>query len=105
MEKTYEKVTQERQSGYRVVLTSHSRYSSVESPWETMYIDMSGDVISIDHDSSCSAGGGFCTFNKDDHDFQRHVRFFMELLLEKNLEEFKNMRNVLTGEWYEMAEC
>lgn len=104
MKKTYEKVTQERQTGYQVVLTSRSRYSSVELPYETMYIDMNGKVISIDHDSSGSAGGGFCTYTKDNHDFRRNVRFFMEHLLEKDLEEFKRMRNVLTGEWYEMAE-
>ena len=104
MKKTYEKVTQERQSGYSVVLTSHSRYSSVEFPYETMYIDMNGDVISIVHDSSNYAGGGFCTYTKDNYNFRRHVKFFMEQLLEKDLNEFKNMHNVLTGEWYEMAE-
>ena len=104
MEKTYGKVTLERQTGYRVVLTSSSAYSSVEMPWETMYIDMSGDVMYIDHDSSCYAGGGFCTYRREDPDFRRHVRYFMERLLEKDLQEFKKMFEVLTGEWHAMAE-
>lgn len=93
MEKTYTKVTEEKQSGYRV-----------ESSCETIHIDMSGNVISLTHDTSCCAGGGFCTYTEDNDDFRIQVRFFMEQLLEKDLKEFKNMRNVLTGEWYEMAE-
>ena len=104
MEKTYEKVSQEKQTGYRVVLKSRSRYSSVELPYETMYIDMNGDVMYIDHDSSCSAGGGFCTFRRGELNFRENVRAFMEQLLKQNVEEFRNMRNVLTGEWHEMAE-
>ena len=104
MEKTYEKVSQKKQTGYCVVLKSRSRYSSVESPYETMYIDMNGDVMYIDHNSSCYAGGGACTFRKGDSNFRRNVKSFMELLLEQNVKEFKNMRDVLTGEWYEMAE-
>lgn len=51
MEKTYTKVTQEKQSGYRV-----------ESSCETIHIDMSSNVISLTHDTSCYAGGGFCTY-------------------------------------------
>lgn len=104
MEKLFEKVTHDKQTGYKVVITSKSRYSSIESPYETMYIDMNGDVMYIDHDSSDSAGGGFCYYTKDKPDFWRHVRSFMEKLLEQNVDEFKKMRDVLTGEWLEMAE-
>ena len=104
MKKTYKKVTEKKQTGYSVDLKSRSRGSSIETTCETMYIDTSGDVISIDHDTSCYAGGGFCTFSKEDPNFRRHVKSFMEQLLDQNLEEFKKMRNVLTGEWYEMAE-
>ena len=104
MEKTYGKVTEERQTGYKVVITSRTNHSSVEMPWETMYIGTDGNVIRIVHDSSCSAGGGFCDYVKDTPGFDGAVRNFMRMLLEKNVEEFKSMRSVLNDHWYTVAE-
>ena len=68
----------------------------------SLIINMSGDVMYIDFGPSI--GCGPFTIDNTNSDFEEQVRWFMEKLLEEDLEVFKIMRSVLVGKWLEMAE-
>lgn len=71
---------------------------------ETIHVNLSGEVIKLEHDSSASQGVGSCTNTPKDSNFMANVEFFMKSLLQQNIYEFQRMRNSLNTRWRAVAE-
>lgn len=71
---------------------------------ETIFVNLSGEVIKLEHDGSIYYEEGSRTFNPDDAEFTDNVKHFMRALFQQNIYEFQRMRNSLNTRWRNLAE-
>lgn len=71
---------------------------------EILTIDETGKPISLEHNTSCYTGGGFCIYTEEKPQFKIAVERFMEFLLKEDIYEFKLLRNSLSQEYRQIAE-
>ena len=96
-------VVTEEVSGFRYATGSDHHGVFVETEW--LDVDLNGNVIQLEHDTSQFRGGGGCTYYPGEDRFEDHVRYFMSKLLEQSPSDFKDMRSRLNPKWREVAEA
>ena len=71
---------------------------------EWLFVNLQGDIVSLEHDTSQYRGGGACIYTPQTENFDAHVRYFFEKLLKENKEEFIKLRGKLNSRWKSVAE-